>query len=504
MILRKPYGFLIKYFKFIHLILTGLYIYLAIKVNSILVYYNDFINGVVSKLDARDYITSYYMIAVILSIVFCLIIYALMSYKKKPRFLYIILIMFSIISAIMINYSYQGLNTIYISLLESKSLLLHRDLLRILIVFQYLAVIVVLVRGLGFDIKKFNFVEDLHDLGLDDSDEEEIELSLGDNQNVTRRVNRNVRELKYYYLENKTFILIILGIILVVGVGSFIFKEEVIDKVYKQNEVFITDNFQMLVSDSFITNKSFDNKKILNNNKSFVIVKMNLAVNGEKKEFNTANLILKINNNSYVSEERYAARFSDLGVAYRGEKLGGVGTYLFIYQVENDNLNKNMRLIYANDKEIDLNPIFLDDEVKFNEYKLGTNINLAETSLRFGNFKINSLDIKDEFSYPYQYEIGGEIRESEYNINSINNIIMNLKIESSYSNGEDSYLFLERYAKLKYIKDDILYTSKSFDNKTPGNCKDALYLGVDKDIINASSIWLEIVVRNKGYKYVLK
>ena len=123
---------MIKHFKFIHLILTALYIFLAIKVNSVLAYYNDFINGVASKLDARDYITSYYMIAVILSIVVCLIIYALMRYKKKPRFLYIILIMFSIISAIMINYSYQGLNIIYISLLESKSLLLHRNAFTIL------------------------------------------------------------------------------------------------------------------------------------------------------------------------------------------------------------------------------------------------------------------------------------------------------------------------------------------------------------------------------------
>ena len=44
----------------------------------------------------------------------------------------------------------------------------------------------VLVRGLGFDIKKFNFVKDLHELDIDVTDEEEVELTLG-NTNVAKR-----------------------------------------------------------------------------------------------------------------------------------------------------------------------------------------------------------------------------------------------------------------------------------------------------------------------------
>ena len=99
MVFRKPYGFLIKHFKLIHLILTALYIYLTIKVNSILGYYNRFIAGTASKLDAESYITSYYSIVAFIAIVICIIIYALMRYKKKPRTLYLILIGFSIVVA---------------------------------------------------------------------------------------------------------------------------------------------------------------------------------------------------------------------------------------------------------------------------------------------------------------------------------------------------------------------------------------------------------------------
>lgn len=484
--------------------MTGLYIFLAIKVNSILNYYNNFISGTASKLDARGYIDSYYVIVVIISIIICLIIYALMRYKKKPRLLYLILIGFSIIIAIMINYSYQGLDTIYISILDSKSLLLYRDLLRILVVFQYLSIFFVLVRGLGFDIKKFNFVEDLVDLGIDVSDEEEVELSLGNNQFIVRKFHRNMRELKYYYLENKNFILIIIVLILVVSVGAFTFKKEVVDKVYQQNEIFVTDNFRMLVVDSFITNKSFDNKEILKNNKSFVVVKVNLVSNGEKKEFNTGNLILKVGNESYASEIRYVAKFSDLGTPYRGEKIGGASSYLFIYQVENSNLEADMKLIYANDKTVKLNPVWLDNDSNVKEYKLGEVIDLSKTSLGSGSFKVNSFEFNEKFSYPYQYEIDGQLYTSQLTITSVNNIIMNLKIESTLYRELDNYSFLANYAKLKYIKDAVEYDIKYFDDKTPGNYREGLYIGVDKEIKDATNIWFEIKIRNKSYKYILK
>ena len=64
MVFKKPYGFLIKYFKIIHLLLTGLYIYLAFKVSQILTYYNGFILGTASKLDAIKYVTNFYIIAI--------------------------------------------------------------------------------------------------------------------------------------------------------------------------------------------------------------------------------------------------------------------------------------------------------------------------------------------------------------------------------------------------------------------------------------------------------
>ena len=203
MIFRKPYGFLIKHFKFIHLILTGLYVFLAIKVKGMLDYYNNFEAGKVDKLESLKFISNDYLIAVLLSIIICIIVYVLLRYKKKPRVLYLGLIGFVIVIAVIIKLAYGGLEEISTSVIERNTLRLNRDLLKILVFFQYISIGVVLVRGLGFDIKKFNFVKDLHELNLDVTDEEEVELTLGNTVFLQRKFFRRLREFKYYYLENK-------------------------------------------------------------------------------------------------------------------------------------------------------------------------------------------------------------------------------------------------------------------------------------------------------------
>ena len=74
MVLKKPYGFLIRYFKVIHLVLFCLSLFLKMKVNQVLQFYNRFIQGNASKLDANSYITHFYIIAIIFSIAICLVI----------------------------------------------------------------------------------------------------------------------------------------------------------------------------------------------------------------------------------------------------------------------------------------------------------------------------------------------------------------------------------------------------------------------------------------------
>ena len=504
MILKKPYAFLIKNFKIIHLILTGLYIYLAFKVSNLLNYYNGFIAGTEGKLKAISLTTNYYLIAIILSIIICLIIYALMRYKKKPKLLYIILIILYIAVAVVINISYDGLNTIYISALDAKTQRLYRDLLRIIIIFQYISIAFTLIRGLGFDIKKFNFKEDISELELDITDDEEVELTLGNTEGLQRKTRRKLRELKYYYKENKLFINIIIIIIIVLLSSTITIDKKIVNKVYSENEFVKTDAFTFSVLNTYITNKSYDNKTITDTDTSFVILRMSLTPNMETEELNTSNIVLKANNNSYTINQRYSAKFSDIGIAYNGQKISTNKKYILIFNVSNEDLNKKMQLIYARKEKINLNPINLDEINKEEKHKLGETLDLSKTSLGSGNITINSIDINSKYSYSYKYEISGKEYTSNLNIISLNNTIINLKLASSIPYNFTTYSFISNYGKIKYKVNDEEYTSKMLNNKTPGSYNEGLYLEVDKNIESATNIWLELTIRNKKYIYTLK
>ena len=504
MVFKKPYGFLIKHFKSIHLILTIIYVYLAFKVSGILYYYNNFIAGTVSKLEANSYINYYYIIAILLSIIICLIVYALMRYKKKPRILYLVLIGFTILIAWMISYSYQGLYTIYISVLDTKTMLLYRDLLRIFVLFQYGVVAVVLVRALGFDIKKFNFVQDLQELDIDVADEEEVELTLEGTERIGRKLHRQFRELKYYYLENKLFILIIVGIVMVITGVGIITNVEFINKEYNQNEAFSSEEFRFRVLASYVTNKNFDNQELMDDGTSFVVVRMIVGSIHESRELNTSNLILKINQHSYTSSKKYVNQFIDLGYGYKNQKIEGDTTYLFIYNIRDEDSHSKMKLVYAEDKTVHLKPILLDSNPKMGMLKVGDTLDLSKSSFGRGSFKISSFEVKEQFSYPYQYEVNGMVYTNQFTISSAQNAILHLVIEGNYPYDFNHYTFIDQYGTLKYKIGTQEFSSLLLENKTPGTYKEGLYLMVDKGVLDADSVWLELQIRNQLYLYTLK
>ena len=502
MIFRKPYGFLIKNFKLIHLILTGLFIYLLIKVRDILGFYNAFILGNASKLNAMSYVSNFYLWSIVIAIVICIIIYGLLEYKKKPRALYLGLIAFLIVTGFIIDLSFDGLKEIAISVLDLKTLRLYRDLLRILVIFQYASVAVVLVRGLGFDIKKFDFVKDMHELNLDVSDDEEVELTLGNTNTLQRKFFRWWRELKYYYLENKLFILIFLIILVAIGGSTLFVRNEFVNKVYQEGERFSSSEFSFNVLESYVTNRSSDGQVILKDDSSFVILKMAVAPYSRDKKLNSGNFVLHVNQNTYTYDNYYGSRFSDLGTAYKGQAIRGEKVYLFIFKVANTDINSDMAFIYSGELTVQLSSIMLDEAEKSVNYKVGDNINLSDTSLGSGNFMINSYEVAKSFPYSYQYEVGGQTFTSQYSISSVKGSILNLKITSNYS-GLNNYSFLNTYAVLNYKIGEEVKTVK-FDDKTPGNYKEGVYLGADSELLEAEEIWFDIIIRNKHYVYRLK
>lgn len=503
-VFKNPYGFFIKHFKLIHLMLTGIYIYMAIEVNKILGYYNDFIAGVVDRSEAAVYFNMSYKIPIIMSVVFCLIIYAVLRYKKKPGTLYLGLIAFSFVVNTLISIVSGGLEVIYFGVLDVKTLRLYRDLLRILVIFQYLSIIVVLIRGLGFDIKKFNFASDLHELNLNVSDLEEVELTIGGTETLSRKFNRKLREFKYYYVENKVFICICVVLLVVFGVSSLFVKNEFIDKVYEQNEQFSTDYFTFNVLDSYVTTKGYDNEVISDNDVAFVIMKMSVSANGGKRKLNDGHLALKINYKNYTNDNYHSSSFVDLGNVYRGQEINGNNTYIFIFEIDIEDINKKMQFVYAGDKEVNLNPIKLDEEKKEKKYKLGEKIDFSDSTFGSGELIIDSYEFGNKFSYPFKYEINGQEKEGKYTIDSKFGVILKLDLVLDIPVDLDNYKFFNTYAVLKYKLDGVVYESDSISDKTPKNEDKKLYLDVNKNVSNAEEIWFEIQIRNSKYRYMIK
>ena len=57
------------------------------------------------------------------------------------------------------------------------------------------------IRAIGLDLKRFDFKQDLLDLGVQDKDNEEYEFELKiDKDKIKSNINKGIRYTKYFYL----------------------------------------------------------------------------------------------------------------------------------------------------------------------------------------------------------------------------------------------------------------------------------------------------------------
>ena len=211
MVLKKPYAFLIKHFRLIHLVITAILVWLLMISRGIHKYLSLVIKDSINRYDALNYINYGVFILIFLAIALCAAIYYLFKYKYKPRRIYIFTIVGYVIIAIFLSVLFTYMNGFLNSVVEQKSIRFYRDTLLITLLFQAYTVIFMFIRGLGFDIKKFDFNRDAQELNLTETDSEEIEVNTKiDTTNVMRSIRKTSRELSYFFSEFKVYILVIL------------------------------------------------------------------------------------------------------------------------------------------------------------------------------------------------------------------------------------------------------------------------------------------------------
>ena len=517
MILRKPYAILIKNFKLIHLVLTLMMIYLFIQTSSLLTFFNDNISGqdIIQGYDiSRELFNSWTFILPIIIVLASFTILSLMFFKKKPFLIYVINIISYISLGILYYITLTNVDILEVRLVDIRVLRAIRDFLIGAMVIQSFTTIFMFVRATGFDIKKFNFTEDLDELEISEEDREEFELELDfDADKLIRTYRRKLRTLKYGYLENK-FIINIFILVFSIGFITYTLVDVfVLNRAYNEKVLFETENYFIKVNNTYITQQNFKSEKIFEKTKLVIIdldIRNTYAVSSR---LDTVLTELVIGKKYFRPINKYDELVFDIGKSYNKEPLStNISNFILVYEVP---IELSLEKAYFNYKEtllqtnravtknykVKINPINLDENIITKQIDFGQEIDLSETILKSGKFKIDHIQFSDVFVSVYNHCINGECSESfEY-------------ILPSYTGKEDKSLV---YIEASYKNDKITnfsnfanyyfdFQNEDFTNDIPmkriipkvKKSKEYYIFEVNSKILEQEEFTLKIRIRNK-------
>ena len=350
MVLRKPYRFLIKHFRFIHLLLALMSAYLLSRTNNLISFFNEYLSNTETIVGTGTSDEYFSILMILLSLgvfIGSIVILVIMKMKDKPIKFYIISIIAYLFIVIVYLYDNSIIEQMELRTLDIRTIKLASDFTLMCFLVQTFSTIILFIRAIGFNVKKFNFDEDLQ-FDIDEKDNEEFEFNVDiDKNRLQRNFKKNIRDLKYNYHENKFIINIAMVVVLIV-IGVFIFLNyTVYNKVYKQNSVVKTSEYSYIIKNSYVVDSDYRNKKITNN--SLVIVKFLIRNNTlDKKQFEPARVLLHVGKIKYNPTDKYNDSVVDFGKVYKDEKVTeNYKEYLLVFEIPNKHANKKMILSYT-------------------------------------------------------------------------------------------------------------------------------------------------------------
>ncbi len=527
MIFRKPFAFFIKHFKLIHLILTICAIFLIIKTNHMLSFYLEYmelINLGSSTTISTDLFSPILLVCIVVMIFGSLLIATIMRNKKKPIMFYVVNMIIYVFLAGVYMFSYSTIENLDMGLVGIRTLKLLQDFLVISMMVQVLSVIILMIRTLGFDIKKFDFERDLEELQITSEDSEEVEINLEfDFDKLKRDIRKSIRHFKYVYVENKTTINIV-ALILTVIIGIVVYLHVgVYNRIYHENQFFKVTNYQMGVRESYLVNTN-NQKEIISNNTIFVIINTQIQSYFDTEiKFQSARISLKIKDHLFHHQKKYKGYFDDLGTVYENQKIGNEKkNYLLVFEIPKEYQNEKMILKYSdyNNKEINitLHPNRFSDTKLYN-YHLGDKIEFKDSILGNSTLQITETLIQDQFKNEYEFCVTKSecIPSYEYLTPTYtgNGEKALLRIKGTVSidennrneNLEDLYDFMKIYSKMIYIiqgeEKEMHINWKQVKAKKKKE-ENTYYIEVPKELKDAEKIYIDFMVRDKEYKYAVK
>lgn len=535
MIFKKPYAFLIKNFKKIHLILVVTMSFLIFKSYKIFSFFSEYINNNYSAIIDYDTHTQYVNGIIFLVLFFTLgiliAIYYLLHHKNKPRRFYLNGIIYYIILIVYFAFMSNVFKGLFSMSLESKTIRAYHDISLIIMLPQLIFIIYSLITVVGFNIKKFNFGEDLKEFEITEKDNEEFEINVGfEGYKAKRNIRKTIRELKYYFVENKFIIgciAIIASIFLVFSLISNLKKN---DNNLNINANAINNNFSIKVMDSIISNLTPDGS-VIKTNKHYLVVKLQIKnITDSMVSLDYSNYRLVTKNKVLTPSLQASHYFYDFALPYVGDKLKIDESRIIAlaYEINKSEINNDFNLkIYKGTlnkdgkmvddyNEVKLKPSIQLDKgdvviTELNEELLFDKSNVGDTTFKLLNYEYLS-------NYIYTYDMchnnecvpKKDIVTIDYLNTKKDAILLIMDYEFNlddtipyYKYNSDVGNFVNSFMKIKYVSGNEINYSAVL-NRTPLKVKDKLIIQVDKDVSLADEVQLIFTIRNKNYIIKLK
>ena len=443
MILRKPYAFIIKNFKVIHLIILGCLGFCLYNFGGIQGLLNTLITSRTYTYSGADiYINKIVYLFLLVALFLSSILFWLLRQKKKPVGLYVGLIIYIIGELIVYIYFYNVLGKLINETVELDTLSFMRDILVLVRLPGFVLLALCFMRGIGFNLKQFNFSKDIEELKIADKDSEEFELMVGQNNyKYMRTIRRTIREAKYYILENKLAMTVLFGVLIIIlGFFGFRYYQQYMKKI-KARTVSTVNGISYVVNKAYITSEDYNGNHIKDGSK-FVVIDMsfNNTSNTDKaldlERFQLVNKQLL-----YTVTQSYNSKFYDLGVPYEKDTLipkDEMMNRYIVFEIPETMVTTNfvLRIEYGVSSK---NKKVISEYIKFD-------VNAQNIDTEDKNKKLN---------------INEELAPNVNNENEFHMTINNYSIQENYN---DKYVICDR--KLVCNKYNSLITANSYNKKT--------------------------------------
>lgn len=526
MVIRNPYGFVVKHYKLINLLLLVPILYLVFKLGDISGFFRDYVNaGYTTKETGytETYITALTYIATFIVLIANILIYAIIATKKKTSIYHLVGSIYYIIVLIALLFLSASMQSIADYTMDATFANFVRDTATICSLPGYVILIWGFIDAIGFNIKTFR-IDNHVELKVSDDEDDDIEIKVGSDNNALKRSGVHlVRELKYYILENK-FVFTCIAIVLTLIIGYTMYSNyQLYHKTYSVNQDFTLDNFSISVKDSYITNVDYRGT-LINSGKYYLAIKIGISNQGYETAIDRSNFRIYVGDEVIYPSYDKSSRFVDIGKMYLGEVLkeDESDDYVFVYELTKDQVKSSyeMRILNGltqkNDelltkyKKINIRPSNILKTKDIGETEIKKQVNLSSTTLGETTFKLNKLSIVQ--SYEYRYEscaANGSCKEvKQLIVPSGGNVLviveddLNYDTESSYyKNGSRDFYSDFVTLEYKYVISSVTSESKTgktkLTNVTPKIMKDQSIYEAPATLLYATDIDMKIQIRNQ-------